>query len=181
MPFMNGNTQAPPLSVGEWARFSCVAGSRAFSPGRSRRMETRIEERTMTESLPMPEAERDARRAMRRGWGRRCPNCGTGGLFDGYLRVRAACPDCGEALHHQRADDGPAYFTIIIVGHLLAPLLMFVYFEWRPEPWKMTLGFAVGCVALSLYLLPRIKGAMIGLQWAKRLHGFGAVRASADV
>ena len=72
-----------------------------------------------------------------------------------------------------RADDGPAYLTIMVVGHVLAPLIMFVYSHWRPEPWTMATMFSVGTVALSLYLLPRIKGAFVGLQWSRRMHGFG--------
>lgn len=128
----------------------------------------------MTDMTLSPEADRPLRPAMLRGWRLRCPSCGTGRLLHGYLKVNSACPSCGEALHHQRADDGPAYFTILIVGHLLAPLLLFVFIRWRPEPLTMAAAFSLGCVALSLYLLPRIKGAMIGLQWSRRMHGFGA-------
>ncbi len=94
-------------------------------------------------------------------------------MLRGYLAVRDACPVCGEALYHQRADDGPAYLTILIVGHVLAPLLLFVYSTWQPEPLPLAVAFSVGTVALSLYLLPRLKGAMVALQWAKRMHGFG--------
>ena len=75
--------------------------------------------------------------------------------------------------HHQRADDGPAYLTILIVGHLMAPLLMVVFETWRPEPLVLFTIFAIGCVALSLYLLPRLKGVMIGFQWARYMHGSG--------
>lgn len=110
--------------------------------------------------------------ALRRGFLRRCPNCGEGAIFDGYLTSRAHCPSCGEALHHHRADDGPAYLTILVVGHLLAPIMLFVFTEFRPEPWVMILGFTLGVCALSLYLLPRFKGAMIAFQWARRMHGF---------
>jgi uncharacterized protein (DUF983 family) len=77
-------------------------------------------------------------------------------------------------LHHHRADDGPAYLTILIVGHLMAPLLLFVFVEMRPDPLVLASIFSVGTVALSLYLLPRLKGALIGIQWARRMHGFGA-------
>lgn len=119
-------------------------------------------------------AERDARRAMWTGWRRRCPSCGTGRLMGGYLQVNDACPDCGTELHHHRADDGPAYLTILVVGHLMAPLLLIVFETWRPAPLLLFAIFAVGTVALSLYLLPRLKGAMVGLQWAKRMYGFGA-------
>ena len=67
--------------------------------------------------------ERELWPAVRKGWRRRCPNCGNGALLKGYLKVRDTCPVCREELHHHRADDGPAYLTILIVGHLMAPLL----------------------------------------------------------
>lgn len=111
--------------------------------------------------------------AMLRGWRRRCPSCGSGPMLRGYLKVRENCPVCGEALHHHRADDGPAYLTILIVGHLMAPLILIVFTKWRPDPWTLAAVFSVGTVALSLFLLPRLKGALVALQWAKRMHGFG--------
>ena len=55
----------------------------------------------------------------------------------------------------------------------MAPLLLVSFEIWRPEPLVLFTIFAVGCVALSLYLLPRLKGAMIGFQWARMMHGFG--------
>ncbi len=118
--------------------------------------------------------DRPMKPAMWRGWRRRCPNCGSGPLLRGYLTVRSECPVCGEALHHHRADDGPAYLTILIVGHLMAPLILMAYTAWRPEPLVLAAVFSVGCVALSLYLLPRLKGLIVAIQWAKRMHGFGA-------
>jgi uncharacterized protein (DUF983 family) len=117
--------------------------------------------------------ERPLKPALLRGWRRRCPCCGAGPMMRGYLAVRDECPVCGETLSHQRADDGPAYLTILIVGHLLAPSLLWVFVTWRPDPATLFAIFSVGTVALSLFLLPRIKGAMVALQWAKRMHGFG--------
>jgi len=93
-------------------------------------------------------------------------------MLRGYLKVRDACPVCGEAFHHHRADDGPAYLTILIVGHLMAPLILVVFTRFRPDPLTMATLFSIGCVALSLYLLPRLKGVMVAFQWAKRMHGF---------
>lgn len=116
--------------------------------------------------------DRPARPAMIRGWRRKCPSCGSGPLFKGYLATNAACPVCREDLSGHRADDGPAYLTILIVGHLMAPLLLVVFEMFRPEPLTLFTVFAVGCTALSLYLLPRLKGAIVGLQWARRMHGF---------
>jgi len=96
-------------------------------------------------------------------------------MMRGYLSVRSTCPVCGEALHHHRADDGPAYLTILIVGHLMAPILLFAFVKWRPDPMVLATILSIGTVAVSLFLLPRLKGAMVGLQWAKRMHGFGHV------
>ena len=121
-------------------------------------------------------ADRPVKQAMFRGWRRRCPNCGDGPMLRGYLKVRDDCPVCGEELHHHRADDGPAYLTILIVGHLMAPLIHVAFTQYRPEPLVLASIFSVGCVALSLYLLPRLKGVIVGIQWAKRMHGFGAAR-----
>jgi uncharacterized protein (DUF983 family) len=127
----------------------------------------------VSENHPSPsETPRDLRTALRNGWRRRCPACGEGAMMDGYLTVRETCAVCGTELHHHRADDGPAWATIVITGHLLAPLMLMVFVALRPPGWQMALGFSVVFVALSLWLLPRLKGLFVGLQWAKRMHGF---------
>ena len=124
-----------------------------------------------TQSPAEPE-ERDLREALWRGWRRRCPACGGAPLMEGYLTVRPVCPVCNAELFHHRADDGPAWATMLITGHIMAPLMLIVFAAWRPPGWAMALGFSVVFVALSLYLLPRLKGMFVGIQWAKRMHGF---------
>ena len=94
-------------------------------------------------------------------------------MLRSYLKVRDACPACGEALHHARADDGPAYLTILITGHLMAPLILWYYPAFTPSPMHLFAVFGVGTVALSLYLLPRMKGVIVAVQWSRRLGGFG--------
>lgn len=94
-------------------------------------------------------------------------------MMQGYLKVADHCTVCGTALHHHRADDGPAYLTILIVGHLMAPIFLWSFTRYRPEPLVLLTVFLVGTVALSLYLLPRLKGALVALQWSRRMHGFG--------
>jgi uncharacterized protein (DUF983 family) len=120
--------------------------------------------------------ERPLGQAMRRGWRRRCPSCGDGPAFSGYLKVRSACPVCDEDLHHQRADDGPAYLTILLVGHLMAPVLHVSFVAFEPDPLILATILCLAFGGLSLWLLPRIKGAFVALQWAKRMHGFGEAR-----
>ena len=132
----------------------------------------------MTQDAPTnaQDGERPIRRSILRGYRRKCPNCGSGPMLKGYLKVRDHCPVCREELHHHRADDGPAYLTILIVGHLMAPALGAVFMAYQPEPLVLFTGFAIGTVALSLYLLPRLKGALVGFQWARHMHGFGTSR-----
>ncbi|WP_209426657.1 DUF983 domain-containing protein [Pararhodobacter sp. SW119] len=110
--------------------------------------------------------------ALSRGWRRRCPACGEASMMHGYLKVREACPECGEALHHQRADDGPAYLTILIVAKVSMAFYMTVFLAFEFAPWVMILltwSVALGMIA---YLLPRLKGAIVAFQWARRMHGF---------
>ena len=128
------------------------------------------DENALTESIT---TDRDMRAALLRGWRRRCPSCGSGPLMQGFLTVRDTCAVCGEDLHHHRADDGPAWFTILVTGHIIAPLMLLVFELWRPEGWVMAVGFSTVFTLLALYMLPRVKGAFVGFQWAKRMHGFG--------
>ena len=110
--------------------------------------------------------------ALARGWRRKCPRCGNGPVLRGYLKVRESCTVCRQDFTPARADDGPAYLTILIVGHLMAPTLHIAFVKFRPEPLILFTIFSIGCIALSLYLLPRLKGAIIAFQWARRMFEF---------
>lgn len=90
------------------------------------------------------------------------------------------CDRCGEDFTPQRADDGPAWLTMMIVGHLMAPMLHIVFVRFRPEPMVLFGTFAVGCTVLALLLLPRLKGVIVAFQWARRMHGFGAQPDTVD-
>jgi uncharacterized protein (DUF983 family) len=110
--------------------------------------------------------------AIARGFRQTCPACGTGRLYDRYLKVVPNCGSCGEALHHQRADDAPPYFTMLIVGHVAIGGVLSTEQTWAPEPWVQMVVWGSFIVLSSLWLLPRIKGALIGYQWALGMHGF---------
>lgn len=108
--------------------------------------------------------------AMLRGLARRCPSCGVGHSFRGYLKVMD-CPHCGEALGHIRADDFPPYLTIAIVGHMVVPLLLMTEQFLAPPVWvQLSIALPVS-LALTLTLLPRVKGAILGLMWHLGLRG----------
>jgi uncharacterized protein (DUF983 family) len=111
--------------------------------------------------------------AMRRGWACRCPACGEGALFANYLKATPACSHCGTDLSEHRADDAPPYFTMFIVGHVVIGALLMLEKAYQPEVWVHLVIWLPLTVGLSLWLLPRIKGALIAQQWALRMHGFG--------
>jgi uncharacterized protein (DUF983 family) len=127
---------------------------------------------TMDETAPAAPEQRDLKAALKKGALLKCPNCGQGPLLHSYLKVHDSCSHCSQPFHHQRADDGPAYFTILIVGHLLGFAMHIVWSAFRPDPITLAVSFSIGAVLASLLLLPRIKGMLIALQWAKRMHGF---------
>lgn len=117
---------------------------------------------------------------MARGIGHRCPQCGRGRLFRSYVKTNETCPSCGLDLSGHRADDAPPYLTIIIVGHVMIPLALAVKQVFDPP---LTLQFAIWLPAMVLaawFLLPASKGAMVGLQWANRMHGFAGPDADPD-
>ena len=110
--------------------------------------------------------------AMWKGARCRCPSCGEGGLFSGFLTVRDSCPRCGEALHHHRADDAPPYVVMMIVGHVVVAVMLAYEIAYTPPLWHFAAIFLPLSVVLSLLLLRPTKGALVGLQWAHRMHGF---------
>jgi len=119
---------------------------------------------------------RSSEQAMWRGFINHCPACGEGKLLFNYLKVNPTCSCCGEDLSHHQADDAPPYFTIMVVGHIVVPLMLTIETIWHPAMWVDFAIFLPTIGLLSLLLLPRIKGATIGLQWAQRMHGFGAAK-----
>jgi len=118
-------------------------------------------------------------KALTRGLLTKCPACGVGSIFASYLKVDPACGACGEALHHQRADDAPPYFSIFIVGHIVVAAVLYVELWFAPPLWvhlSLWMPLTFGLVILSL---PPIKGALIGQQWALYMHGFGEAASDA--
>jgi uncharacterized protein (DUF983 family) len=105
-------------------------------------------------------------RGLKFGLQRKCPNCGRGHLFEGYLKVRPTCDVCGHNNGGYRADDAPPYFTILIVGHLIvAPLLAFGFIiSWPAE--RVLAVTLPALVILTLIILPLVKGAVLGFSWA---------------
>ncbi|HEV2364889.1 MAG TPA: DUF983 domain-containing protein [Caulobacteraceae bacterium] len=101
-------------------------------------------------------------------------------MFWRYLKVWEACPACGHDLDAYPSDDGPAYFTILIVGQLVIAPLMLLPAVWTAPVAIVVPATLVPLGALTLVLLPRIKGAVIGLHYALRVTRADAHRHTAD-
>jgi uncharacterized protein (DUF983 family) len=116
--------------------------------------------------------ERSWKQAMLRGFSCRCPQCGEGRMFNRFLKVSPVCEQCQLALDGHRADDFPPYVTMMIVGHIVVPLNLVTerLYEW-PLSWHLIL-WPLLAIILTLALIQPVKGALIGYQWALRLHGF---------
>jgi len=103
---------------------------------------------------------------LSRGARRRCPPCGRGRLFDGFLKVRATCTVCGAHNADYPCDDFPPYLTIFAVGHLVVPLLVVIDLHYQPSLRLQAAFWLPVTVILCLLLLPIMKGATAGLCWA---------------
>lgn len=101
-----------------------------------------------------------------RGLRHRCPACGRGRLYQSYLKQVPACAICGAPLGRIRAEDGPPWLTVLILGPFLAGL---TFIAARHEHWPLwaTLpALSLFAASAVLIILPRIKGAVIGLLWS---------------
>ncbi|QLF70133.1 DUF983 domain-containing protein [Peteryoungia desertarenae] len=119
------------------------------------------------------ETERPVGRSMKRGLLNSCPACGSGRLFQSYLKTVDNCASCGEAMHHHRADDLPPYIVIMILGHVLVGGYMMTDLVFPVSEWIHLAIWAPIGIITSLLTLQPIKGAVVGLQWALKMHGFG--------
>ena len=119
-----------------------------------------------------PAAVRPWLRAMARGFVGRCPHCGRGRLFGRFLKPVATCAVCGEDFTHQRADDAPPYFTMVIVGHLVVPVMVATILLTNLSTTTYLLIWLPTIAILTVGLLQPVKGAIIAFQWALRMHGF---------
>jgi len=93
-------------------------------------------------------------------------------MFRAFLKVADQCLICGEEFYHHRADDAPAYFVILIVGHVVVASALTIEITFRPSLWIQFVIWVPATLALSLILLQPIKGAIIAVQWVYRMHGF---------
>jgi uncharacterized protein (DUF983 family) len=113
--------------------------------------------------------------AIMRGLAGRCPRCGEGRLFAGFLRVQPKCPSCGLDYSFADAGDGPAVFVIFIAGFIVAGAALITETLYQPPLWVHALLWGPLTVLVCLGPLRPLKGMMIGLQ-----HHFQAAESRVD-
>ncbi|GLT02065.1 hypothetical protein GCM10007897_34680 [Sphingobium jiangsuense] len=117
---------------------------------------------------------RPLRPAILSGLRGKCPACEKGPLFARFLKPAKSCAGCGEALDGHEADDFPAYIVILLLGHILVPVMIEVNHAFDiPLLWQSII-WPVMALLLAVAMIQPTKGAVIGLQWARRMHGFAA-------
>lgn len=140
-----------------------------------RRLVSYIARMTGTSEKPEDSASpRPTGTAIGLGLRGRCPACGEGRLFRAFLKPADQCPRCGEFLAGHQADDFPAYIVILLLGHIIVPIMIEVNHAfdipllWQSIIWPLLVLF------LAVAMIQPVKGAVIALQWARRMHGFAA-------
>ena len=125
----------------------------------------------MTQHSAQSEPRADVWTAIKRGLRLKCPKCGEGRILSGYLRPADACSVCNEEFSELRADDGPAWATLILVGHLVSPA--FLLFA-TPDVTLRWFAFALVLsmmLAMVFFFQPRMKGLFMSIIW----HNHGGV------
>ena len=102
----------------------------------------------------------------------RCPACGEGALFRGFLTVRARCPACDVDLSAQDSGDGPVAFIILIVGGIVLALALITEVRYGLPVWLHLVLWLPLTVALVLALMRPLKAVLIALQYRHRRHDF---------
>lgn len=127
----------------------------------------------LNEFRQTPRQARPVMSAMLNGFRGRCPHCGEGRLFRAFLKTEESCAVCGEELHHHRADDFPAYLVVLIVGHVIVGAFMGFELLFELSTWQHLAIWIPVAILSALALIQPVKGAVVGLQWALHMHGFG--------
>ncbi|SIR16905.1 Uncharacterized conserved protein, DUF983 family [Rhizobium sp. RU35A] len=124
--------------------------------------------------------ERPLGQSILRGLKCTCPNCGSGRLFKSFLKPVDRCAACGEEMFHHRADDLPPYLVIFVIGHVTVGGFMMTDMVWHLSMWTHLAIWTPITILTALASMQPIKGGVIGLQWALRMHGFGNEDESID-
>lgn len=116
----------------------------------------------------MSDSSHQTRSAWQTGFRGKCPRCGEGALYSSFLKVADSCSVCGLDLSQEDAGDGAVPFIIIIAGTLGVGIGVWVMFTFNTGVWApIVVAFPV-VAAVVLFLLPKVKGLLIALQYLNK-------------
>jgi uncharacterized protein (DUF983 family) len=98
----------------------------------------------------------------------RCPNCGEGFLFDGFLKVAPACEVCGYDFSKADSGDGPAVFIVLIAGFAVGFAALITEFTIHPPIWVHLIIWLPLTLIVSLGLMRPLKGVMLAAQFMNK-------------
>lgn len=134
------------------------------------RIQTRLtthapEQRRGATAHPIEAAPSGMAQAVSRGFRMRCAACGLGGMFRSFLQPVQACATCGIDWRRRTADDFPPYLVILLIGHIVAPLMIWMETAWHPPMWVHLALWLPAVALLALGLIQPAKGAVLAFQW----------------
>ncbi|HVV39994.1 MAG TPA: DUF983 domain-containing protein [Nitrobacter sp.] len=100
-----------------------------------------------------------------RGIACRCPRCGRGKLYQGFLTLRPACEHCGLDYAFMDSGDGPAVFVILIAGFIVVAAALIVEVKYQPPFWVHAVLWIPLVLAVTLWPLRAVKSLLIALQF----------------
>lgn len=95
----------------------------------------------------------------------RCPRCGRGGLYEGVLRIRDACPVCGLDLRGHDSGDGPVFFVLSLLCFIAVIGALVLEFTVQPPLWLQAVGWGAALPVASVLLLRPVKAFMVASQY----------------
>ena len=115
-------------------------------------------------------ATKSFKTGLMRGLSLRCPNCGKGRLFRSFIKVEAQCSVCNADNSIYPSDDAPPYLSLVITGHVIIPLYMWIERDFSPALWLQAAIWLPLTALMAIFLLPYMKGGVIGICWAQDIH-----------
>jgi len=98
----------------------------------------------------------------------RCPRCGKGKLFKGFVDVAPACESCGLDLKFADSGDGPAVFVMLFAGFFIVGLALFIEVNYEPPMWVHAAIFLPLTLIVCVGMLRPLKGVLIALQYRNK-------------
>ena len=103
-----------------------------------------------------------------RSLSKKCPQCGKGKIFYSYLKLFDNCNYCSEEFSGFRTDDFGPWLTIILAGHIIVPLVLYVEQNYAPELWLQAIVWIPLTIITVLFILPISKSICLGILWKQR-------------